>query len=149
MKRICLCISLKILLIIPSSAQSAGEKEKVLQVVQQFFNAMENLDSLSFRNVFLPDARNYYILKNDSISVGSQNPFDFKLKEDLIIRESMRKEGVIVQVHQNIAMVWAPYDLWVNGNYSHCGVDVFTLLNTKKGWKIASLSYTIEKEGCD
>jgi hypothetical protein len=45
--------------------------------------------------------------------------------------------------------VWAPYDLWVNKKFSHCGVDVFTLIKTNQGWKIASLVYTVEPDACE
>jgi hypothetical protein len=77
-----------------------------------------------------------------------QDPFSFRSKPGEIIKERMRDSDVTVQVHQNIAAVWAPYDLWINDTYSHCGVDVFTLLKSSEGWKIASLSFTVEKEGC-
>ena len=36
-------------------------------------------------------------------------------------------------------------DLWINSAFSHCGVDVFSLIKTRQGWRIASLSYTSEK----
>ncbi len=149
MKHIHLLLYLTILTFAPAGAQSVSEKKEVLQVVQQFFIALEKQDTLIFRNLFLPDAKNYITSQEkDSIRLGSQSSLAFKFRKDRIIKEQMRKEGVIVKVHQNIAMVWAPYDLWVNEQFSHCGVDVFTLIKDKVSWKIASLSYTIEKEGC-
>ena len=45
-------------------------------------------------------------------------------------------------------MVWAPYDFHVNGAFSHCGVDVFSLVRTAEGWRIAAVAYTVEREGC-
>jgi hypothetical protein len=130
-------------------AQSASEKNEVLRVVQQFFDALEKQDTLAWNGLFIKDARNYYIgVRNDSVRSGTQDPFHFKFRPDEIIRERMRKSGVTVQVHGRIAMVWAPYDLWVNNTYSHCGVDVFTLLKSPSGWKIATAAFTIEKEGC-
>lgn len=44
-----------------------------------------------------------------------------------------------------MAMVWLPYDLYVNGAWSHCGVDVFTFVRTEGKWSIATLGYTIEQ----
>jgi hypothetical protein len=41
-----------------------------------------------------------------------------------------------------IAMVWLPYDFHLDGKWSHCGVDIFTLIKGSDGWKIASLVYT-------
>ncbi len=42
-----------------------------------------------------------------------------------------------------IAMVWLPYDFYVNGTWSHCGVDIFTMVKDDAGWKIAALAYTV------
>lgn len=42
----------------------------------------------------------------------------------------------------NIASVWAPYDFFRNGKFSHCGVDLFYLVKENKEWKIAHFGYT-------
>lgn len=49
------------------------------------------------------------------------------------------------RVAGNVGMVWLPYDLYVDGAWSHCGVDVFTLVRTDAGWRIASLAYSVEQ----
>jgi hypothetical protein len=54
----------------------------------------------------------------------------------------------VALVHERIAMVWTPYDFWVNGAWSHCGIDIFTLIETEDGWRISSITYTVEMEGC-
>jgi hypothetical protein len=46
-------------------------------------------------------------------------------------------------VNGPIAMVWLPYDFYVNDTWSHCGVDIFTMVKSDTGWKIASLAYTV------
>ncbi|MFC1562111.1 nuclear transport factor 2 family protein [candidate division KSB1 bacterium] len=53
-----------------------------------------------------------------------------------------------VFIHGRIAMVWAPYDFHRNGEFSHCGVDLFSLFKTDDGWKITSTAYTVETAGC-
>ena len=47
-----------------------------------------------------------------------------------------------VRVNGLIATVWAPYDFWIDGKFSHCGVDQFDLIKTEEGWKIAGGVYT-------
>ncbi len=44
-----------------------------------------------------------------------------------------------------IATVRLPYDFYRNGAWSHCGVDVFSLVRTDAGWRIAALTYTVEQ----
>ena len=41
-----------------------------------------------------------------------------------------------------VAMVWAQYDFLIQGNRSHCGVDIFTLVNVDGEWKIATVTYS-------
>lgn len=51
-----------------------------------------------------------------------------------------------VRVSGTIASVWYPYDLYIDGEWSHCGVDVFTLAHTgEAGWRIAALGWSREQ----
>jgi ketosteroid isomerase-like protein len=51
-------------------------------------------------------------------------------------------------VDQGLASVWTRYDLFVDGEFSHCGVDAFLLVATAAGWKILSIADTRTREGC-
>jgi hypothetical protein len=125
------------------------EKKEVLAVAQQFFTALEKGDTAIFRSLFLDDARNYFVQERDTkVRAGSQSPKSFKADKDRVVRERFIKDGVDVMVHNRIAVVWGSYNLWINDKFSHCGVDAFTLLKTDAGWKISSLSFSMETEGC-
>jgi hypothetical protein len=50
-----------------------------------------------------------------------------------------------VRVNGTVAMVWYPYDLYLDGKWSHCGVDAFTLIRTEKGWRIATMAWSVEQ----
>lgn len=147
-------ISVTIIFLLSSSSSqyvyAQEDQEEVLEVVQQFFQALEENDSSAFRKIFLSDAYYYYVLENqDPVRIGSRSPFNFSSDKDRIITERFRDKAVDIKIHRSIAMVWGAYDLWINNKFSHCGIDAFTLLKTKDGWKISSLSYSIEKERCD
>src|SRR5688572_9173269 len=125
------------------------EKKEVLTIAQQFFEALEQGDTTTLRSLFLDDARNYFVQEKDTKTrTGSRSPESFKADKDRVVRERFIKGGVDVMVHNRIAMVWGSYNLWINDKFSHCGVDAFTLLKTDTGWKISSLSYSMETEGC-
>jgi hypothetical protein len=53
-----------------------------------------------------------------------------------------------IRVHNGIAIAWVPYEFWVEGKFSHCGVDAFTFFEMNGNWKIITVAYTIEKN-CD
>ena len=54
----------------------------------------------------------------------------------------------IIQVDDNMANAWTPYEFWYNGEFSHCGVNSFQLFNDNGKWKIIYLIDTRRKEGC-
>jgi hypothetical protein len=126
------------------------EEKAVLTVVNNFFDALEKQDTATLRKVSLQESVYYSIREvENSIRIATQTPAKFAFKPDRIITERMKDTGVVVHIDQRIASVWAPYDLWINNVFSHCGVDVFTLIKNKDGWKISSLSYSVVKEGCN
>jgi hypothetical protein len=47
-----------------------------------------------------------------------------------------------VRVADNLATVWARYELYVNDKYNHCGIDAFQLVKTDIGWKISAIADT-------
>ena len=49
-----------------------------------------------------------------------------------------------VRLHGTVATVWTPYDFWIDGKFSHCGIDAFDLVKTASGWKIAGVVFTVE-----
>ena len=50
-----------------------------------------------------------------------------------------------VRISGPLATVWLPYDFHLDGRWSHCGVDQFTLVRTAAGWRIAAMAWTIEQ----
>ena len=50
-----------------------------------------------------------------------------------------------VRVSGTIASVWLPYDLWTEGKWSHCGVDLLMLVQVGSSWRIANFSFTVEQ----
>jgi hypothetical protein len=152
MKHSTLFTGLLLLISVVASGQSGNEKKEVLRVVQQLFDAMASQDTLAARQTLMPDGQIYAVQdKGDSVQVGRRANLQFVrnlVNKERVIEERMREKEVKVELHKQLAMVWAPYDLWINKKFSHCGIDIFTLIKTNQGWKIASLVYTVEPQGC-
>ncbi|MDH4131365.1 MAG: hypothetical protein OEV95_06125 [Gemmatimonadota bacterium] len=51
----------------------------------------------------------------------------------------------LVHISGPLAVVWLPYDFYLDGNWSHCGVDAFTLLKAEGRWRIATLVWSVEQ----
>jgi hypothetical protein len=54
-----------------------------------------------------------------------------------------------VLVDGGVAVVWAPYDFHAEGQFSHCGIDVLTLVESGEGWRITGVTYNVVTESCE
>ena len=128
------------------SAQTSSEKDAVLKTVQVFFDTMAAKDVEGARAVLQPQGRFHAMRMRD----GKPDVRAFSNEEyfaDLQASKQRMRERIWnpdVRIHGLIATVWAPYDFWIDGKLSHCGIDAFDLIKTEDGWKIAGGVYTLE-----
>jgi hypothetical protein len=139
----------------PLAAQSPSPDEReVMAVVLRLFDGMRAGDSAMVRSAFDPGARMAtavvrptgepaYRFDPDAVdgfakAVGT--PHDKVWDEKLW--------DVKVLVDRNLATVWTRYAFFLGTDFSHCGVDTFTLGKGAEGWKIIFLADTRQREGC-
>jgi len=53
-----------------------------------------------------------------------------------------------VLIRGGMALVWAPYEFWVDGQTSHCGIDVFSFAKIDGVWKVSNSMWTKEPNAC-
>ena len=132
------------------TAQTEDDKTAVLATVQKFFDTMAARDVEGARSVFVPEARTFSAREqNGQLTPRAASVDDYLAnlaKGKLVFHERMWDPEV--RIRGPIATVWTPYDFWVDGKFSHCGIDAFTLVKTSEGWKISSGAWTIERTGC-
>lgn len=127
------------------------DKELIVEKVNQFFEALEKQDTNLFKSIIHP-AGETWAVKEEAHSIRiSVRSFEDRLKKfinpDQVIQE--RALDMEIKIHQQVAMAWVPYELDLSGTFSHCGVDIFTLIKGNEGWKIVTLAFTMEPDGCD
>jgi hypothetical protein len=133
----------------PSHAQSSADRDAVLAALQVFFDTMTARDVEGARQILVPQGR-FHVMdlarpKSEPRSFSNEEYFAQLQASKQTMRERIWNPEV--RVHGPIATVWTPYDFWLDGKLSHCGVDAFDLIKTADGWKIAGGAYTIES-GC-
>lgn len=125
-------------------------RQAVLDTVQRFFDALENKDGDTLRDLHTPQGITHALRVRGDSAVVVARPHEAAVASitgsDASFMERMFDPVVHVQDH--IAVVWTPYDFHVNGNFSHCGTDIFNLIRVSGEWKISSVTYTVEQEGC-
>jgi hypothetical protein len=124
-----------------------GADETPLQTAQKLFDAMKAHDSGAAAALFLPGAT---LASVDAAGQASVTPAEQFVKHigtgkgDWV--ERMRNPKMLEQ--GPIAVVWGEYDFHLNGKFTHCGIDSFSMLKTIAGWKIASVTDTRQTTGC-
>jgi hypothetical protein len=118
-----------------------------LLAVQQLFDAMRTHDGTAVRSLFVPGAMLFSIRQDGT---PDTTPFG-QFADHVGSGKGVWLERIWnpkVMEHDSVAAVWAEYDFHLNGNFSHCGIDSFSLIKTSAGWKITSVSDTRQKSGC-
>jgi hypothetical protein len=146
MRAITVC--LMFLLSASAHAQSPSDRDAVLKVMQGFFDTMTARDVEGARKILQPQGRFHATRMRD----GKPEIRGFANEEylaDLQAGKTRMQERIWnpeVRIHGEIATVWAPYDFWIDGKFSHCGIDAFDLIKTEDGWKLAGGVYTLESK---
>ena len=120
----------------------AQDTTGIKKVIDQMFIAMKNSDTILLKSCFtsntviqtIQSSSLGAVVKESSVqsfinSIGKQpvGALDEKIIYDKIL------------VNKELASVWAPYKLYIKGQYVHQGVDSFQVVLTKEGWKIQYL----------
>ena len=126
-----------------------AEVAAVAAVVYQFFEVLKNQDTLLLKQVAFMEGQIWTVNTTVNPSRHSMRFFRDDLKS-LISKNSYLEtaKSIEVKINEGMAMAWVPYEFRLNGEFSHCGIDVFTLIKNEGLWKIINLSYTIEEDGC-
>ena len=53
-----------------------------------------------------------------------------------------------IKVDGPLAVAWTPYKFYLNGQFSHCGMNSFQLIRAKDGWRIQYIIDTRRKQPC-
>jgi hypothetical protein len=127
-------------------AQTSDESDAIA-AVQRLFDGMAAHDAGVIRSVMLSDARLYSVRDQAAPAGRAGEEFAGQIaaaKNDLLERFTSRPH---VLIRGRMAEVWGEYEFLRDGKFTHCGVDSVSLLKTLEGWKIASITCTVETVG--
>jgi hypothetical protein len=135
-----------------TAAKAQTAEDSVKAVINRLFLGMKGADAALVRScfgdsvVFQTVARD----KEGSILVRNESPKDFadfigQQKKDAL-DERISFESV--KIDGPLAIAWTPYNFFLNGQFSHCGVNSFQVVRFKDGWKIQYIIDTRRRQGC-
>lgn len=128
----------------PVAAQAAGDDgARVLAVAQAALDAINRGDMAAFTDLMVDEATTFRVTAGRP-GYEARTRAETRMQR---IGRAVTERGFDATVHVAgpLAVVWLPYDLYVDGAWSHCGVDTFTLIRVDGGWKIVSLAWSVEQ----
>ncbi len=135
----------------PDPAEAEAE---AVATITALFDAMRASEAETMRGLFADEVAgfpsSYVNQENNPVirfggldgfleSVGGAEPGS--LDEQFVVRD--------VIVDDNLVTVVTPYTFTYEGNFSHCGVNVFLIARHGEEWKIAGLADTRRRGGCE
>ncbi len=141
-----------------------GEEAAVLEALDRYVTAISESDREAQAAMMTPDGMTYVwrpVFEVDSQSgiwrpaegggmeiVARPNSFwtDPSRDDGRVLRE--RYWSPTVMIRGGIAVVWAPYEFWVDGETTHCGVDVFDFVKIDGRWRVSNAMWTVESDAC-
>ena len=127
----------------------ASEEAAVLVPINALFAAFEVGDSGGVLRVVYPDGRVTAVgtlRTGNGLRQESWTQFAARLKPGQGFRESISDPAI--EIDGDIAMVWAPFVVRVDGKVGNCGVDHFDLVRANGAWKVMNISFSSRTTGC-
>ncbi|MBK7901766.1 MAG: hypothetical protein IPJ97_01575 [Proteobacteria bacterium] len=129
----------------------SDDETAVLAAMDRYLAAISASDLDAMASMQTPDGMNYRaraLAGGGMEVVGRPNSYwvDPARKDGHTYRE--RYWAPTVLVRGSIAMVWAPYEFWIDGKTSHCGVDAFSFIKVGEAWHVANSMWTVEPDAC-
>ncbi|WP_136465656.1 nuclear transport factor 2 family protein [Flagellimonas onchidii] len=129
------------------------EKEAVKKVVETFFDGFHKQDSVIINSTVADKV----VLQTTGRDKEGKTRFRTEkfpnfIKSITSIPDSISFQEKLtsfsIQVDRTMANAWVGYEFWLNGKFSHCGINSFQLVNFDGEWKIIYLIDTRGKAGC-
>jgi hypothetical protein len=135
----------------PSGTQS-GEESAVLVVMDRYLAAISADDVRAIAALQTPEGMTY---RARAVDGGGwdvvAHPSSYWADPSRVDAHKRleRYWSPTVLVRGAIAVVWAPYEFWIDGKTSHCGIDVFDMVKIDGAWRVSNAMWTVEPSACE
>jgi hypothetical protein len=135
----------------PAQALSppTGDQPAVLEPINRLFDALAAGDAAGVLKVVYPDGRVTAVgtlRSGTGLRQESWTQFAARLKPGKGFLETISDPAI--EVDGDVAMVWAPFVVRVDGKVSNCGFDHFDLVRENGAWKVMNLTFSSRTSGC-
>lgn len=129
-----------------------GEEAAILETLDRFMAAINTQDLDARAALQTPDGMAYIAVpvEGGTRIVSRANSYWVDPAHRLDVGSiSDRYWSPTILIRGDLASVFAPYDLWIDGARVQCGANFAQLVRMDGRWLMANLMFTIERENCD
>ncbi len=136
-----------------STVMAQQQNDAIKKCINTFFNGMKGndttvinstLDSSCFLYSITTTKEGKTVLENETVAGFLNQVIQMKgnKADEQLLSYDIKIDGAM-------AIAWTPYKFYFNDTFSHCGVDVFTLIKRGATWKIMGITDTRRRQGCE
>ncbi len=127
------------------------DEAAIKTTINNLFDGMRKADTALISSAFSSQAIMQSIAKNKDGMVNVRQDNTSKFIASMAGNHPLYDEKIkfnSILIDGDLAAVWTDYQFFVDGKFSHCGVNSFQLAKTDKGWKIIYIIDTRRKDNC-
>ena len=125
------------------------DENQIKAVILKTFSAMKSVDSVALKSCFTEKALLHISQVRPEGNVVREVPIASFVKNVMTRKPGDMDERVLswgpILIDHEIATAWVPYEFYLNGKFTHKGVDAFILVKVGEDYKIQTLLYNMQK----
>ncbi len=129
--------------------QKTSDEDQIKAVILKTFSAMKSVDSVALKSCFMSNAMLHISQLKPEGNTLREVPAAKFIQNVMTRKPGDMDERVLswgpILIDQEIATAWVPYEFYLNGKFSHKGVDVFLLVKTGNEYRIKTLLYNMHQ----
>jgi len=131
---------------LPSSLRAQKPAEQaILAPIQAMFDGMAKRDAAAIQQPLLPGG-SMVLMRDGKPTQMTFAAFAERVGKPSTTHIEEQIHDPLVRIDTDLAMVWAPFVVTVDGKVDHCGTDLFNLVRSDGKWLIASVADTGRKD---
>jgi hypothetical protein len=131
--------------LVAASDASTRDEKVILAPLQALFDGLAKRDRALVMEQLLPGGSATLMRDGKPLRLTFDALADRITQPGTVPRQE-RMHDPLVRIDDNIAVIWAPYVVTIDGKFDHCGTDIATLVHLDGKWLIAGLMDTSRKD---
>jgi hypothetical protein len=124
-----------------SSSLAQSTEQAVRAPIQAMFDGMAKRDAAAIAAPTLPGGT-MVLMRDGKAAQMTFTDFAARVGKPGTTKIEERIHDPLIRIDNDLAVVWAPFDFFVDGKVDHCGTDLFNMVRVDGSWKIASVADT-------